>query len=63
MKTVLVVVIVAVVAASAAVAVAATSGGPVPRREPLAQAIHQALKAPAISGISGFIASVMKSVA
>lgn len=45
--------IVAVVAASAAVAVAATSGGPVPRREPLAQAIHQALKAPAISGISG----------
>lgn len=44
--------VVAVIVACAAVAVAATSGGPVPRREPLARAIHQALKAPAVSGIS-----------
>lgn len=44
--------VVAVIVACAAVAVAATSGGPVPRREPLARAIHQALKAPAVSGIT-----------
>ncbi|MBV8941453.1 MAG: hypothetical protein JO240_06955, partial [Solirubrobacterales bacterium] len=42
----------AAIAACAAVAVAATSGGPVPRREPLARAIHQALNAPAVSGIT-----------
>lgn len=44
--------VVAVLAACAAVAVAATSGGPVPKRQSLASAVHQALKAPAISGIS-----------
>lgn len=42
----------AAIAVCAAVAVAATSGGPVPRREPLARAIHQALKARTVSGIS-----------
>jgi hypothetical protein len=42
---------VAAVAVCATVAVAATSGGPVPKREPLAQAIHQALSAKPVSGI------------
>ncbi len=44
--------VVAALIACAAVAVAATSGGPVPKRQALASAVHQALKAPAISGIS-----------
>jgi outer membrane lipoprotein-sorting protein len=39
----------------AAIAVAATSGGPVPKRESLARAIHQALSAPKLSGISAQI--------
>jgi hypothetical protein len=43
---------VAAVAVCATVAVAATSGGPVPKREPLAQAIHQALSAKPVSGIT-----------
>ena len=44
--------VVAAIIAGAAVAVAATSGGPVPKRQPLASAVHQAVKAPAISGIT-----------
>jgi outer membrane lipoprotein-sorting protein len=47
--------IAAVVAVCAAVAVAATSSGPVPKREPLAQAIHQALSAKSVSGITARI--------
>jgi outer membrane lipoprotein-sorting protein len=43
---------VAVASAGTAIAVAASSGGPVPRAKPLAQAIHDALGAPAVSGIS-----------
>jgi outer membrane lipoprotein-sorting protein len=35
-----------------AIAVAATSGGPVPKQESLAEAVHGALSAPAITGIS-----------
>lgn len=44
--------VVAAIVIGAAVAVAATSGGPVPKRQSLSRAIHQALKAPAISGIT-----------
>ncbi|MGN6170274.1 MAG: LolA family protein [Solirubrobacteraceae bacterium] len=44
--------VVAAIVIGAAVAVAATSGGPVPKRQSLSGAIHQALRAPAISGIS-----------
>jgi outer membrane lipoprotein-sorting protein len=43
---------VAVALAGTAIAVAAGSGGPVPRAKPLAQAIHDALGAPAANGIS-----------
>jgi outer membrane lipoprotein-sorting protein len=45
----------AAIAACTAVAVAATSSGPVPKREPLAQAIHQALSAKSVSGITARI--------
>lgn len=44
--------VVAAIVIGAAVAVAATSGGPVPKRQSLSGAIHQALKAHAISGIT-----------
>ena len=44
--------VVAAIVIGAAVAVAATSGGPVPKRQPLSRAIHQALEAPAISGVT-----------
>ena len=44
--------VVAAIAIGAAVAVAATSGGPVPKRQGLSGAIHQALKASAVSGIT-----------
>jgi hypothetical protein len=44
-----------VVAAGAAIAVAAIGNGPVPKREPLAVAIRQALRAPAVTGISARI--------
>jgi outer membrane lipoprotein-sorting protein len=47
--------VVAAIIVGAAVAVAATSGGPAPKRQPLAAAVHQALKAPAVSGISARI--------
>ncbi len=47
--------VVAAIVISAAVAVAATSGGPVPKREPLAQALHQALSAKPVQGITGRI--------
>lgn len=43
---------VAAIVVGAAVAVAATSGGPVPKNQSLSGAIHQALKAPAVSGIT-----------
>jgi outer membrane lipoprotein-sorting protein len=39
----------------AAIAVAAAGNGPVPKREPLAEAIHQALSAPMVTGISARI--------
>lgn len=44
--------VVAAIAIGAAVAVAATSGGPVPKSQSLSGAIHQALKAPSVSGIT-----------
>jgi outer membrane lipoprotein-sorting protein len=44
--------VVAVIAGGTAIAVAAGSGGPVPRAKPLARAIHDALAAPAITGIT-----------
>ncbi len=47
--------VVAVVAGGAAIAVAAGSSSPVPPRKSLAQAIHQALTAPAVPGISARI--------
>jgi outer membrane lipoprotein-sorting protein len=43
------------VAGGTAIAVAASSGGPVPRHEPLARAVHGALSAPAVKGISARI--------
>jgi outer membrane lipoprotein-sorting protein len=45
----------AAIVIGAAVAVAATSGGPVPKRQSLSRAVHQALKAPAIAGITARI--------
>lgn len=47
--------IVVAIAAGTAIAVAASSGGPVPKREPLATALHSALKAPAVQGVSARI--------
>lgn len=43
------------IAGGSAIAVAASSGGPVPRPEPLAQAVHGALTAPSVQGISARI--------
>ena len=43
------------VAGGTAIAVAASSGGPVPPRESLAKALHQAASAPAVSGITARI--------
>ena len=47
--------VVVAIAVCAAVAVAATSSGPVPKRQPLAKAIHQALSAKSVSGITARI--------
>ena len=47
--------IVAVAAGGTAIAVAATSGGPVPRQESLARAVHDVLSAPAVTGITADI--------
>ncbi len=47
--------VVVAIAAGTAIAVAAAGGGPVPRREGLATAIHQALAAPSVKGISARI--------
>jgi hypothetical protein len=45
----------AVIAGGTAIAVAATGSGPVPKPQPLAGAVHQALSAPKITGISANI--------
>ena len=45
----------AVIAGGTAIAVAATGSGPVPKPQPLASAVHQALSAPKVSGISANI--------
>lgn len=47
--------IVVAVAAGTAIAIAATGGGPVPKHEPLAKAIRQALAAKPVQGISANI--------
>jgi outer membrane lipoprotein-sorting protein len=47
--------VVVVIAAGTAIAMAAAGGGPVPARKPLAQALHQALSAPSVKGISADI--------
>src|SRR2546429_8819806 len=47
--------IVAVAAAGAAIALAAGSGAPTPLPKPLAQAIHDALGAPAVEGVTARI--------
>lgn len=44
--------VVVAISAGAAIAVAATSGGPVPAPEPLATAVHDALAAPPVAGIT-----------
>ena len=44
-----------VIGAGTAIAVAASSGGPVPRHEPLARAVRGVLRAPAVQGISARI--------
>jgi outer membrane lipoprotein-sorting protein len=44
--------VVAAIAAGTAIAVAASGSGPVPKREPLATALHNAATAPAVQGIS-----------
>ena len=46
---------VAVIAAGATIAIASAGNGPVPAPEPLAQAIHHALVAPKVNGISADI--------
>jgi outer membrane lipoprotein-sorting protein len=47
--------LVVAIAGGTAIALAASSGGPVPRHEPLARAVHGALSAPAVQGISARI--------
>src|SRR4051812_34801917 len=47
--------IVAVAVAGAAIALAATAGGPTPPPKPLARAIHDALAAPPVQGVSARI--------
>ncbi len=47
--------VILVIAAGTAIAVAATGAGPVPAPKPLAQALHQALSAPKVTGISANI--------
>lgn len=47
--------LVVAIAGGSAIAVAASSGGPVPPAKPLADAIHQALAAPAVTGVSARI--------
>jgi hypothetical protein len=47
--------IVAAIAAGTAIAVAATSGGPVPKAKPLANAVHDALTAKQVAGITADI--------
>ncbi len=47
--------LVVAIAAGTAIAVAASSGGPVPPKKPLADAVHQALSAPAVQGITARI--------
>src|SRR5512135_1475242 len=46
---------VSAIAAGAAIAVAAAGTGPVPPQKPLAQAVHDALAAPKVSGITAQI--------
>ena len=43
------------IAAGTAIAVAATGSGPMPKRKPLAEALHQGLSAPAVKGITANI--------
>ena len=45
----------AVIAGGTAIAVAATGSGPVPKPQPLAGAVHEALSAPKVTGISANI--------
>ncbi len=47
--------VIVAIAGGTAIAVAASSGGPVPPRESLAKALHQAATAPAVTGISARI--------
>ncbi len=47
--------LVVAIAAGSAIAVAATGSGPVPKRQPLSSALHQALTAPSVTGISARI--------
>jgi hypothetical protein len=47
--------LVVAIAAGTAIAVAATGSGPVPKRESLASALHQAATAPSVNGISARI--------
>src|ERR1019366_1688627 len=47
--------LVVAIAAETAIAVAASGPGPVPRHKPLAAAVHAALAAPAVQGISANI--------
>jgi outer membrane lipoprotein-sorting protein len=51
----LVAAVVAVVAGGTAIALAASGGGPVPPRKPLAVAVHDALGAPAVRGVTARI--------
>lgn len=52
---VMIAVLVVAIAGGTAIAVAASSGGPVPRHESLARAVHGALSAPSVEGISASI--------
>src|SRR4051812_31240667 len=44
-----------VIAGGTAIAIAASSGGPVPERKPLANAVHEALAAPEVPGVTARI--------
>jgi outer membrane lipoprotein-sorting protein len=46
---------IAAIAAGTAIAVAATGSGPVPKPQPLANALHQGLSAPAVKGVTADI--------
>src|SRR4051794_36315941 len=54
--------VVVVIAGGAAIALAATGGGPVPPAKPLAQAVHDAVAAPEVNGVTAKISFTNKLI-